>query len=846
MKQNKKSFRINILFVLVMLLFLSNCGKKPISEDTSQNGDNQDITNPDDKLITVNVYYNNQIEESYTVQNKEEITYPIPKEMEYYTFIKWEMDTSMEENRIINLIPIYELSVFEYELSYETYGQDLVFQTKEEMALCFIKDFYNFIQPEEELCLFLYGKDAFTNPSIKDGTWQKYLGGSKGSRNCLIYKNDLLIKNNSYFFNHEYYGKKWSALGTYVRNVICSSNKRFGYSYEEYQHGALDFYRYIIDDPSTYLNSYGGSDAFHGLPSFNVEMANSYQYKDTVNLPFVYKADFEGWYLDESFTDGPYSNINMIGNKKLYAKWNTSHEYLIHLMDEEENDIEAYYEFNSMCIINEDQIRLPKLNKENANFLGWYVNGMKVENNFKFNFSCDLTLYAKWNHLGINDLIGLEYGDEPVYYNDSYKAVELYEEYEEVEEGSEELRATWVSSFVKGFSPSSNEATMKQELTRILNQFEELNINCIFFHLRTHNNAFYKTRLAPIKEEYGTYETFEQFDYVPWLIDECHKRGMEFHAWLNPYRIDLDKLGVNATAESVALKYQNYPLNPASKKENILITYDSETKRGAILNPASTEVQDYLVSVIQELMTNYDIDGIHFDDYFYQRLNETYACLDDPDQEEFEAYCKSLSTPIDSNSETNKANWRRNNIDNLIYKIHEAIVKENQIHQRTIQFGISPTGIYRGGDGSIQTGPNINTSGHYNTLFCDTYKWVQKNWIDYILPQVYNSFVNGSASNFADIVEWWNRALEGSKVNLYIGIGSYHINSDYGSWKYEEEIFNQLKYLQTMKNVKGVSLFSSTYISNNIDNNTSNVYSVYQKLKNEYWTHFTKVPDSRL
>ena len=159
---------------------------------------------------------------------------------------------------------------------------------------------------------------------------------------------------------------------------------------------------------------------------------------------------------------------------------------------------------------------------------------------------------------------------------------------------------------------------MIEELTYILDRMEELNMNCLIFHLRANNDAFYQTELAPISGEYGTYETFEEWDYLKWLIKECHKRKIEFHAWLNPYRISS-----KTTLNDILAKYEDFPANPAHNAENILMT----SSGSAILDPGSPDVKEYLVDVCMEIIKKYDVDAIHFDDYFYMEGiddNETY------------------------------------------------------------------------------------------------------------------------------------------------------------------------------------------------------------------------------
>ena len=288
-----------------------------------------------------------------------------------------------------------------------------------------------------------------------------------------------------------------------------------------------------------------------------------------------------------------------------------------------------------------------------------------------------------------------------------------------------------------------------------------------------------------------------------------------------------------------------YPENPASSRYNILLTYNSEESRGAILNPALEEVQDYITKVCMEVVENYDVDAIHFDDYFYAKLSESNNILEDPDQEDYDFYINNNNERnFKLNSVSDKEAWRRMNVDNLIKKIHLSLEEYNNKNNKNVEFGISPTGVYKSGDGSVESGSNTTTPGHYaGKLFCDTVKWINENWIDYIMPQCYYSFdyINNS---FHEMASWWNKVVEGTNVSLYIGIGLH--NSISGTYEYswakeENELINQLLYLNTLKNVKGVSLFSFTSMMNIYNDLDSISYNAFIKLKNEMWLHKVKV-----
>ena len=755
----------------------------------------------------------------------------------FYEFTGWDKDfTYISEN--LEITAKYKPSNMIFNIEYIIEEKYKDYQTKEEMIMDFLKDFYEFVNPTESLKTFMYG--AYDD----EGSWINYIGGSEGVYNYLIYNNNIDENNDDYFFNSTKYKDKWYYLAEYVKNNICAGNKRFGYPDVEYSYGALDFKRYITNNPDKYISSYGGETIFYGYPNKDFTYESEYRYtSDDVLLPTTNSLYFEGWYLDEDFTDGPYTVIESgsIGHKTFIAKIKTNLEYTISFNSNIDVEIE------DIIVKKGDSITLPALERDGYIFEGWYLDYVLMENDFIYKYDCSIELVAKWKDLNNINYDYLQYDGKNITYRNSVIPVELPERYIEKEE---ELRACWVSSFTNSFEPSTNEEEMKKELTSVLDFMESYNMNCMIFHIRTHNNAFCKTELAPISSKYGTYESFEQWDYLEWLIEECHKRDIEFHAWFNPYRIKSygidNDLSVKEATQQIADEYALYPENPASNRYNILLTYNSSGTRGAILNPALEEVQDYITKVCMEVVENYDIDAIHFDDYFYEKLSESNNILDDPDQEDYDFYILNNQTSFKLDSITDKEAWRRMNVDNLIEKLHKSLQQYNTENNKDIKFGISPTGVYKSGDGSVESGSNTTNPGHYNgKLYCDTVKWIKEDWIDYIMPQCYYSF-NYEKNSFHEMVSWWNKVVEGTNVSLYIGLGIHNsISESYEySWKTEKnELINQLLYLNTLNNVKGVSLFSFTSMINIYNESTCISHNAFIKLKNEMWQHKVRIPN---
>lgn len=779
--------------------------------------------------------YNDSIIDIQYIQKGNDTVLPDAPDREYYEFIGWDNNYQNIQNDTV-IKAIYDPLDIEFNIEYQIDDSYWYYRNKQEMIIDFLNDFYDFVNPTESRITFMYGLLGY------QGTWVNYIGGSVSKVNKLIYNNDIDADNEEYFFNSKEYKTKWYKLSKYIKEKICKSNKRFGYSDIEYKYGALDFKRYIIDDPDKYIETYGGIDCFYGFPENDINLITTYKFtkEDQISIPL--NETFEGWFLDYDRKIGPIYKIpyDTYGDIILYPKISEDITYEISF------DTQCDLEYQNMIVKNGDEVTLPIPSRNGCTFISWEVDYQTIDNTFIYEYSVGLQLKARWKVNNEPFIEYLEYNGEVIRYRESYIPVEIIDTYQEKEE---EFRAAWVSSFTGCFTPSTNPELMKAELLRVLDVMESFNMNAILFHLRTHNNAFYKTNLAPIKKGYGTYQTFEAWNYLPWFIEECHKRGIEFHAWLNPYRIELSGYSFETTPEDIAKLYKDYPQNPASSAENILMTMASDKESlGAILDPSSKEVQDYIVKVCLELMNNYNIDGIHFDDYFYAALDGTYDLLDDPDQVKYEEYIDNNQTNFKKDSQDDKKDWRRMNVDNLIYNLHLAITKFNKTNNKSVELGISPTGVYKSDDGTVEGGSKTTPSGHYDRyLFSDTVKWVKEGWIDYILPQCYTSF-NYNNYSFHEITSWWNMVVEGTNTNLYIGIGTHKaVDSSYEySWRTEPmEVNNQLRYLNGLENVQGVCFFSFNCFNRILSNPENIAYQGLQILKNDYWQHKAILPKTR-
>ncbi|MBR2891995.1 MAG: family 10 glycosylhydrolase [Bacilli bacterium] len=382
----------------------------------------------------------------------------------------------------------------------------------------------------------------------------------------------------------------------------------------------------------------------------------------------------------------------------------------------------------------------------------------------------------------------------------------------------QEYRAVWVSHFVGDIPRFTTEEKYKSDFNKILDNMEQWGFNAMVFHVRTHNNALYKSELNPLASWWSEVN-FDEFDPLEWMIEACHARGIEFHAWMNPYRISTSGSYPSYSNET------KYPEgNPANDPSNFITVGNS-----IILDPGIPSNRDFIVDTCMELVENYDVDAIHFDDYFY------ISGADD------------TATRAKYNTENlSLANFRRKQVDLFIEQLHNELASYNLAHDKAVELGISPSGVYRNGSYAAGTTPTYDVNGtltyptasntggfaHYGDyLYSDTKHWIDQEWIDYITPQTYHS-IDNQYSGFAKLAEWWNWVVEYKQVNLSMGIGIYMAIDNSGGWDTADELENQFKTIYGKDNIDGVCMYKYGSLLNTSANMVSHVNTI-----NTYWKH---------
>lgn len=298
-----------------------------------------------------------------------------------------------------------------------------------------------------------------------------------------------------------------------------------------------------------------------------------------------------------------------------------------------------------------------------------------------------------------------------------------------------EFRGAWIQA-VNGQFRGVPTGKLKQTLTDQLNSLQGAGINAVIFQVRPEADALYASDIEPwsrfLTGVQGQAPT-PYWDPMQFMIEECHKRGMEFHAWINPYRV---KTSLSSTLAASHI-YNEHP--------EWFVTYNNQL----YFDPALPESRNHICKVVSDIVSRYDVDAIHMDDYFYPYPAKG---VDFPDDESFARYGGGF---------TNRGDWRRSNVNILIQKLHETIrgVKP------WVKFGISPFGIYRN-QKSDPLGSNTNGLQNYDDLYADVLLWARKGWIDYNIPQIYWQ-IGHPAADYETLVKWWARHSENRP--LFIG-----------------------------------------------------------------------------
>ncbi len=365
-----------------------------------------------------------------------------------------------------------------------------------------------------------------------------------------------------------------------------------------------------------------------------------------------------------------------------------------------------------------------------------------------------------------------------------------------------EFRGAWVATVVNidfPSKPSLGKNLVMEEWNTTLDFLKEAGMNAVFAQVRPAGDAFYDSKLAP----WSKYLTgasgkapAEVYDPMAVMIEEAHRRNLEFHAWLNPYRASMDTLVGNL--------HQKHPYH---RHPEWFVQYGGKL----YFNPAIPEVRNYITEIILEIVMEYDVDGIHFDDYFYPypAAGELY-----PDSEDFAKYGYGYFNIDD---------WRRSNVNALVSQVSE-MIKTVAPH---VKFGISPFGVWR----NVSADPNGSRTqasiASYDNLYADVLLWLQKGWIDYVAPQLYWN-IGFPVADYELLLDWWHTHSFGKHV--YAGHAVYKVGvNPEPAWKNPRQIPLQVSMNRIFPNVYGSVFYNTNSLKKNLLGVTDSLRTHYFK-----------------
>lgn len=337
----------------------------------------------------------------------------------------------------------------------------------------------------------------------------------------------------------------------------------------------------------------------------------------------------------------------------------------------------------------------------------------------------------------------------------------------------------------------------KQSFSDVLNNCEKTNISDIFLHTRAFCDSIYPSDYFPQTESSKKFNG----DILSYITEECHKRQIRVHAWINPYRVSNRTNDIN----SLDKKSPAYIwLNDSDSENDIFVSF---TENGIYLNPAESEARKLVINGIREILLDYDVDGIHFDDYFYPTKEEAF------DRESYAEYTANNQNPLSLDE------WRRANVNALISGVYTAV----KFIGKELIFSISPA---------------ASIKNNFNNLYADVHSWAENGCIDYIMPQIYFGFdYPADEYKFENLISVWEALSSEYNTPLVIGLAAYKIGSTEESdieWsKHHDILARQIKVCKQSEYIKGYCFFSYSSLFSENDENRQELNNILKEISNE-------------
>lgn len=370
---------------------------------------------------------------------------------------------------------------------------------------------------------------------------------------------------------------------------------------------------------------------------------------------------------------------------------------------------------------------------------------------------------------------------------------------------NKEFRGVWIATVDNIDWPTKGNydaIAQQEEFVKILDMHQRNGINAVIVQVRPATDAFYPSPYEPWSE----WLTGKQgvppqpyYDPLEFMIREAHKRGMEFHAWCNPYRAIYDNAKSSIASNHITNIHPEW-----------FISYGGKT----YFDPGNKDAQNFVEKVIADIVQRYDVDALHFDDYFYpyRIYGKEFG-----DEKSYATYGNGLT----------RDDWRRSNVDSIILKLNTVIKKEKPF----CRFGISPFGVWRNQDQDPEGSLTKAGQTNYDDLYADILLWLKKGWIDYVAPQLYWEFGHNKVA-FETLLDWWNDHAYGK--HCYIGLGAYRAGSN-AAWKDASQLPRQIEALRKKSNVQGMIFFSSKTFE-------KNPHNWNDTLRNQYFKEVVPTP----
>ncbi|MGI8648111.1 MAG: glycosyl hydrolase [Acidimicrobiales bacterium] len=342
-----------------------------------------------------------------------------------------------------------------------------------------------------------------------------------------------------------------------------------------------------------------------------------------------------------------------------------------------------------------------------------------------------------------------------------------------------QFRALWIATVSNIDWPSAAGLSAQQQRTELISWLDlavRLRLNAVFLHVRPTADAFWPSRYEP----WSQYLTGKQgvnpgYDPLAFAVAEAHKRNLELHAWFNPYHLSKQThLGQLASE------------HPARQHPDWVFAYGPEL----YYNPGIPEVRRFVENAILDALSGHDVDGVHFDDYFYPYPIAGQVV---PDVDTFAKYGAEFDSVQD---------WRRDNINKLVVEIGQRVRRAKP----WVKFGISPFGIWRN-RATDPRGSDTKGLQSYDEIYADTRLWVESGWVDYIVPQLYWN-IGWPLADYAKLVPWWSEQVRGTDVQLYLGEAAYRVG-ERGAWSNPAELSSHLTLNRNYPEVTGNVYFSA-------------------------------------